>query len=352
MLRQRKVPKYALHKPSGQARVTVDGERIYLGAFNSPASLQRYREIVARWQARQRQQSVPDISIGELVILYNEHVKQHYVKAGKPTVGAALHPGGAADPAGDRAAHPCARLRTEEVKGRAGRDGRRRAGPQVDQQARQPNPAPFKWGVAEEFVPADVLAAISALDGLKAGRSKAAEKLPVLPVSLWDVVAIRKHVPPQVYAMVRLQIRSGARPGEVVRLRTCDLDRRGTTWQYEVAGHKTEHHGRRRVVFIGPRGPADACPVPATGLARRVHLPHPRCPSRKRSHDKVRPQACPWTHATPSGAIARRFNGPARSSAFRFGFPTNCDTRRELLSGKSRIRNDPHRAGTLDGGDE
>ena len=35
MLRQQKVPKYALHKPSGQARVTVDGERIYLGKFDS-----------------------------------------------------------------------------------------------------------------------------------------------------------------------------------------------------------------------------------------------------------------------------------------------------------------------------
>jgi hypothetical protein len=82
MLRQQKVPKYALHKPSGQARVTVDGERIYLGAFNSPASLQRYREIVARWRDWQTERAVPDISIGALALLYNEHFKAHYVKVG------------------------------------------------------------------------------------------------------------------------------------------------------------------------------------------------------------------------------------------------------------------------------
>jgi integrase len=253
MLRQHKVPKYALHKPSGQARVTVGGERIYLGAFNSHVSLQRYREIVARWQTRQPARSIPDISIGELAILYNEHVKSHYVKAGRPT-------------SEQHCIRSALRLLLATERYTLVRDfGPKRLNAVRDAmvdsgQARKSINKHisrirrlFRWGVAEELVSADVLAAISALDGLKAGRSRAAEKLPVRPALLRDVVAIRKHVPPQVYAMIRLQIRTGMRPGEVVRLRTCDLDCSGPAWRYAVIGHKTEHHGRERIVFIGPK---------------------------------------------------------------------------------------------------
>ncbi len=32
-----------------------------------------------------------------------------------------------------------------------------------------------------------------------------------------------------------------------------DLDRSGEVWQYRPGSHKTEHHGRERVIFIGPK---------------------------------------------------------------------------------------------------
>src|SRR5690606_39062512 len=35
--------------------------------------------------------------------------------------------------------------------------------------------------------------------------------------------------------------------------RPCDLDRSGDVWSYSPKHHKTEHHGKRRVVYIGPR---------------------------------------------------------------------------------------------------
>jgi integrase len=46
---------------------------------------------------------------------------------------------------------------------------------------------------------------------------------------------------------------SGMRPGEVCRMRTCDLDTSGAVWIYSPAGHKTEHHGFERKIFLGPR---------------------------------------------------------------------------------------------------
>ncbi len=46
---------------------------------------------------------------------------------------------------------------------------------------------------------------------------------------------------------------TGMRPGEVRILRPCDIDRSGDIWLYRPGSHKTEHHGRDRVVPIGPK---------------------------------------------------------------------------------------------------
>jgi integrase len=43
------------------------------------------------------------------------------------------------------------------------------------------------------------------------------------------------------------------RPGEVSRMRTCDLDTSGTVWIYTPAGHKTERRGFERRIYLGRR---------------------------------------------------------------------------------------------------
>jgi integrase len=52
--------------------------------------------------------------------------------------------------------------------------------------------------------------------------------------------------------MVRLQLRTGARSGEIVVMRACDIDMTGEVWFYRPAQHKTAHHGHRREIAIGP----------------------------------------------------------------------------------------------------
>jgi integrase len=54
--------------------------------------------------------------------------------------------------------------------------------------------------------------------------------------------------------MVRLQLESGMRPGELVTMRTCDIDMTGRVWLYRPRSHKTSHHGHERIVPIGPKG--------------------------------------------------------------------------------------------------
>ena len=42
-----RVPKYRFHKGSGQALVQINGQRIYLGVYESAESKEKYRRIVA-----------------------------------------------------------------------------------------------------------------------------------------------------------------------------------------------------------------------------------------------------------------------------------------------------------------
>ncbi|MCK4343176.1 MAG: site-specific integrase [Phycisphaerae bacterium] len=53
--------------------------------------------------------------------------------------------------------------------------------------------------------------------------------------------------------MAELQLLTGMRPGEATSMRTGDLDMSGRIWVYKPGSHKTEHHGRNRVFFIGPK---------------------------------------------------------------------------------------------------
>lgn len=80
------------------------------------------------------------------------------------------------------------------------------------------------------------------------------EKHPVGPVPDADVGAVRPHVSRQVWAMIELQRLTGMRPGEAVLMRTGDLDTSGDVWIYVPSRHKTEHHGKTREIFIGPKG--------------------------------------------------------------------------------------------------
>ena len=47
----KKPPKCALHKPSGRARVRIDGTDIYLGKYGSDESHRKYARVIAEWHA-------------------------------------------------------------------------------------------------------------------------------------------------------------------------------------------------------------------------------------------------------------------------------------------------------------
>ncbi len=111
----------------------------------------------------------------------------------------------------------------------------------------------FRWGVGERLVPASVHHALQAVEGLRRGRSEARETDPVRPVPEQEIEAIRPHVSRQVWALVQLQLLTGARPGELLALRPVDLDTSGKVWTYRPADHKTAWHGHGRTIYFGPK---------------------------------------------------------------------------------------------------
>ncbi len=259
MPRKPRIPKYSLHKPSGRARVILDGQHIWLGKFGSDESIERYNRLVAELvaspvtQALRSTATTSAITITELCASYWEHAKGWYVKDGKPTnqlphvkqhlrILRELYGSARVDEFGPLALQAIQAHLVELGFSRVGVNARIGGIKRV-----------FRWGVAQELVPGRVHQDISCVSGLRKGRTPAPECEPIGPVDDSAVLATLPELSPVVADMVQFQRLTGARPGEVCILRPCDLDRSSEVWTYHPGHHKTEHHGRTRVIYIGPQ---------------------------------------------------------------------------------------------------
>jgi hypothetical protein len=89
--KRRHIPAYRPHKASGQARVIINREHIYLGKFGSPESQEKYHRLVAEWIASGRTPAkTPDpapqpVSVNELLLAFSADAARRYVKDGRPT---------------------------------------------------------------------------------------------------------------------------------------------------------------------------------------------------------------------------------------------------------------------------
>ncbi len=111
----------------------------------------------------------------------------------------------------------------------------------------------FKWGVSEQLVPESVFRSLQTVPGLQAGRTAARESAPVQPVPELRFLAVQPFVSRPIWGLIQFMLLTGARPGEAVRLRCCDIEAESDVWVYRPDKHKTQHHGRSRVVMIGPK---------------------------------------------------------------------------------------------------
>lgn len=289
----RKKPSYLLHRHTGQARVRINGRDHYLGKYGLPESRDRYDDLIAEWLLKNGDTTRYTLTVDELVLLFMEHAAIHYRKNGRPTsevnnLRIALRP--LVRLYGPTRAREFSPRRLKAVRDAMIEAGcvRTSINRQVGRIKRM-----FRWAVENEYVSADVLAAISAVAGLRKGRSEAEESDPVKPVPAAFVEAVKPHVTEEVWAMIGLQELAGMRPGEVTIMRTCDIDTTGRVWTYTPESHKTEHHGRGRFVALGPQAQAVLRPWLCTDLT--AYLFSPRRAMERRHAERKRNRRTPMT---------------------------------------------------------
>ncbi|MGC4033710.1 MAG: site-specific integrase [Tepidisphaeraceae bacterium] len=113
-----------------------------------------------------------------------------------------------------------------------------------------------RWGVKMELLPESVLSALLTVDALRPGETDAPESIERDGVAAEHVRACLPFMGPMLRDMVLLQMFSAMRGKEVFTLRSCEVDTTGKAWTYTLAKHKTQHHGKKRVVKLGPQAKA------------------------------------------------------------------------------------------------
>lgn len=251
---KRQQPKYSLHKATGQARVRINGKPIYLGPHGSEESRRRYDEVVAEYMKGTLNVSFHKLTINQLCIAFVKHAKAYYVKNGRITsevsnIQTALRP--LVKIHGKCLVSEFGPAKLKQVRELMVKNGivRKSVNRGIGRIKRM-----FRWGAENEMVSTHILAAINSVPGLRYGRSTAVEADPIKPVPDEHIKAIESRVNRFVWGMIQLQLATGMRPGEVRLMRMGDIDMSGEVREYRPQEHKTEHHGRQRLIFIGPKG--------------------------------------------------------------------------------------------------
>jgi integrase len=363
-------PSYCKH-PSGQACVTVrdvTGRRrvILLGPHGSAESKAEYRRVLTeleagggRYPVKADGRAASDVTVAELALAFWKYADSYYrLLDGSPSR-ELEHYDLALRPLVDLYGHTLARefgpkallaLREALLNAKDEDTGRARLCRNVINQRLAHVKRVFRWAVAEELLPPSVYQALQAVRGLQKGRSAARETPPVGPVPDEWVDATLPFLRPQLRAMVELQRLTGMRPGEVIVMRTRDLDTSGGVWFYRPGSdrgpegkHKTAHQGRGRAIPVGPQGQKVLKPwlrlrleeylfQPAESrrdwyAERRASRTSPLTPSQCARRPKAAPARAPGKHYTRHSyarAVARaclKADAEARRQAVEAGMP-------------------------------
>ena len=272
-----RVPSYRLHRPTGQAVVTLGGRDYYLGLHGSPKSKTRYQKLLAGWLQAEIAPPRPfdPPRAGSTVLMVAEaylgQLNGRYVKAGRPTRQLDRLKSAVRFLIADHGEVVASNFSGDDLRdilvsmARAGRP--RIAINQLTTIIR----AIINWGVERKLVDASVDHELRAVRSLKRGAVldgvQTRETKPIRKVQAAVLERTTPHMPDILKYMVVLERLTGMRPCELCGLRPGDLNRDGEgpdgtilagVWVYEVSDsfNKNAHRGLHRWVLIGPKGQA------------------------------------------------------------------------------------------------
>ena len=193
MPRPRKaIPSVVHHKSTGQARVRIGGRDFYLGRYGSQEAREAYVRLLGEIQTAGREtvRMVRDLSddsssptVAELCLAFLDHAEATYRKNGRATSTCSTFktPIRALRTLyGDTPAKNFGPIALEAVRQLFVDEGVSRG--VVNSYAANVRRI-FRWGVSRQLVPVSVIQALECLAPLRAGRTKAPERPPVVPVA-------------------------------------------------------------------------------------------------------------------------------------------------------------------------
>ncbi len=336
------VPPYRHHKGRDLAFTIVGGRTVYLGPWNSPASREKHARVVAEAAAgvpvsvgRAAAAAPPvGLTVAALLAAFWTHAKAsrpydpaydgrrppgelgNFHDAMRPVL--ALY---ASLPAAEFTPEALEALQQEMIRMGWCRNVVNRQTVRVRTM--------FKYGVRRKLVPGEVLAQLQTVPAIRKNHRGVRNTGRVLPVPAETLAATLAECPPRLAAMIRVQLYTGMRSGNLCQLRTADVERPAAgAWRYRPRSHKTEHHDHELVIRLGPKARDALAPYltpdqpeafafsPAAALAERRaartagRTTPASCGNVVGSNVKRSPRRAPRDHYTP-GSYAQAVNRAA-----------------------------------------
>ena len=306
MPKSNRPPKYS--KNGKYAIVYVNGKKIYLGLYGSTESRQEYARVVAEWQFQpipQLANCESNVSVSELVAGFLDYSKSRQDKIqyrhNKYAIGYLVKFYGSLD-ANEFSPKKLKLCRSQMVK--TGSMCRNHINDYTRRIIRV-----FSWGVQEELVKPDIVAALREVKSLRKGEEGAFDNPPRKPVSVDAVRKTLSGASPTVSAMIQVQGMMGERPSAVFLMRVREIDRNQRSnglWYYTPNSHKTEQYIGDKIIPLGKpeqeliapylegKNPEDAVFSPRTSMKehateRRLERKYPMTPSQaERNQERAR----------------------------------------------------------------
>lgn len=245
-------PKYRKHKASGNAVVTINGKDNYLGPYGTAASRQRYDRLIAEYLSSGRMGLANDdysgLTIAEMLLAYMRHAGGHYRKEGELTseytamkaIVKVVRELYGETPAADFGPKKFEAVRQIWIDRPLTRQG-------INKNAVRLKNI-FRWAGSKELIPLEVHQRLLLVENLRQYRTPGIEEAPEQQgVDLQIVERTIPHLSPVIADMVRIQLLTGCRPGEVCKLTPGGIDRSEDVWSFVVEHDKMQ--GKRRVKY-------------------------------------------------------------------------------------------------------
>lgn len=269
-----KLPGYLLHKPTGQARTRINGRDYYLGAFGSEQSRRKYGELIAKHASGQLLDPIVGgcgttnkygMSVAELLLAFKAHAESYYSKDGKRTAEvdcfySAMRPVRELNglfPAKEFGPLHLKAVRDQYIASGWTRYFCNRSTNRVRHI--------WRWAVSNGMVPVETLQALEAVGPLKAGKCAAPDRKRREAVPENHINKVRSLLSGMNRDFFDLLRVTGARPSEILGLSMSQIDRTSDIWVAQLSSHKTDHHGKSRKLFFGPKSQLILRRCPTTG---------------------------------------------------------------------------------------